>query len=127
MTALAFAIQRPVPQAVEGFAGALHSVGSEQRRASTVDQEHSAVHISLLGDLAESPPLGTGAFTGSKPQPASEMTSGREPLDIAHGRAQRSTGQKTDAGNLPQLLHPLIRARKSCELALDAEHLLLER
>jgi hypothetical protein len=62
VTALAFAVQRPVPQAVEGFAGALRPVGREQCRASPVHQERSAVHIPLLGDFAEAPPLGTGAL-----------------------------------------------------------------
>jgi hypothetical protein len=58
VTPRAFAVQRPAPQAVEGFAGALRPVGGKQCRTSPVHQKRSAVHIPLLGDFAQPPPLG---------------------------------------------------------------------
>ena len=55
------------------------------------------------------------------------MPSRGEALDIPHAREQRGAGQESHARDLAQLSRALIGAREGCELALNAQDLLLER
>src|SRR5580700_3617521 len=116
VASLAFAVERPTAQAVEGFARALRAVRGQQRRARPVDNQGSQVHVALLGDSAESASLGAGSLTGGEAEPGGEVSTGRKAVDITDGRSDGSAGEQTDAGYLAQLPNALVRACESGEL-----------
>src|SRR5450631_361966 len=82
--------------------------------------------MALLRDSAQSAFLCTRALVGGQAEPGGEVTARGKAMDVANDGAQRRTRQRTDAGNLAQLLDAQIGASQRIQLMLDGEDLLLE-
>ena len=93
VSSLAFAFQGPSPEVIQGSTGPLCSMSCEQRGASPMHDQGSKVDITALTDASESAVLSTGVFTGGEPEPGSEVSAGREALDIAYRRPDGGAGE----------------------------------
>src|SRR5450631_246929 len=82
--------------------------------------------MALLRDSAQSAFLCTRALGGGQTEPRGEVTARGKALDVANDGAQRRTRQRTDAGDLAQLLDAHISASQRIQLMLDGEDFLLE-
>jgi hypothetical protein len=122
MAALFLKCKSPNTEPVGGFG----FLGMREDRTGTMDQEHSKIHISPLGDVTETPVKSAGISPGSEAEEAGEVTGCGKSIHITDKSNESSGRQQTDPGDRAEALIDGIVFRKMFQLPFDGTDPCLE-
>lgn len=98
VTTRLFDAQRPGSETVRGLA----FLGVTDNGTGSMDEEHSQVTVTALGDPSESSMGSAGVFPGSEAEVAGEMARGGKTMNVTNKSDEGGSGQKAHAWDRTQ-------------------------
>jgi len=121
-----FEPERPALDSIEGFAGLCQSLGPTECRSSAVDDQHSKVLVSALGDPPQPSLVPTGAFQRCDAQPRCEVATRLEVVGGAGAGDYRGAGQQPDAWDLLEQSDVVVVSGQRSDLLLGERDLVFQ-